>query len=144
MRALLLLQMLCMLLCGTVLGQNFQRQFGTQFDNAFTKVVRSGTSYYVVGRDQTAAGALNRATVTRLNNNGVIQWVRRLDIASQWNDAVLTSNGSLLLVGQTLPADASNRSLMGLLTAAGTFTYVNTYSRRGVRMNGKEKKVITL
>jgi len=115
----------------TVFAQNFQRQYGTAFDNAFTKVVRNGTSYYVVGRNQNAAGAQSRATVTYLNANGVIQWVRTLNTFSQWNDALLTANGSLLLVGNTLPADASNKSLAGLLTAAGTFSWLNSYDAPG-------------
>jgi len=112
-------------------SQNFSRQYGNAFDNAFSKVLKSGANYFVVGRDQASAGALSQATVTRLNANGVLQWTRRLDIASVWNDAILTSNGSLLLVGHTLPADATNKSIIGLITAAGVFTYVNTYDAPG-------------
>ena len=112
-------------------GQNFSRQYGNAFDNAFSKVLKSGANYFVVGRDQASAGALSQATVTRLNANGVLQWTRRLDIASVWNDAILTSNGSLLLIGHTLPADATNKSIIGLITAAGVFTYVNTYDAPG-------------
>lgn len=114
-----------------VFAQNFQRQYGTAFDNAFVKVVRHGTNYYVLGRDQAAAGALNRATVTRLNEAGQYQWTLSLDIASTWNDAVLTPSGSLLVVGSTLPSDASSKSLMGLITAAGAFTWVRSYDAPG-------------
>lgn len=108
----------------------FQRQFGTAFDNAFSKVVPSGTNFYVVGRDQTAASA-SRATVTRLNASGQHQWTLSLGIASVWNDAVLTPSGNLLLVGSTLPADATAKSLMALVTPAGAFSWARSYDITG-------------
>lgn len=106
---------------------NFQHLYGTGANNSFTKTLRSGTSYYVLGRD----GTLNRATVTRLDAQGQHQWTRRLDIASQWNDAIVTPNGNLLLVGNTLPFDANCQSLAAVVTAAGAFSWVRSYNVPG-------------
>ncbi len=110
---------------------NFQRQYGTAFDNTFSKVVRHGTNYYVLGSDQPSAGVTARAAVSYVNSLGQLQWTRSLNIASAWNDAVLTPNGSLMLVGNTLPSDATNQSLMGLITPAGTFSWIRSYNVTG-------------
>lgn len=116
----------------TVQGHaQFQRQYGTALDEAFSKVIQSGTNYYVLGSGETTDGQLPRATVTRLNNQGQLQWTLSLNTASVWTDAVLTPSGSLLLVGYTLPFDASNKSLIGLVTAAGAFTFVRSYDTGG-------------
>ncbi len=40
-----------------LLAQRFQAIYGTQMNNTFTKVLRSGTDYYVLGSDQPSAGA---------------------------------------------------------------------------------------
>lgn len=109
------------------LAQNFQRQFGTAFDNAFTKVIPIGTAFYVLGSDQSSAGAISRATVSRVDASGALLWTLSLSIASEWNDAVLTPSGGLLLVGKTLPDDNTNRSLMALVTSAGAFTWARAY-----------------
>ncbi|MBK9335749.1 MAG: PKD domain-containing protein [Lewinellaceae bacterium] len=120
-----------MLLGTTISAQGIQRVFGTALDNSFTKVIRSGTNYYVLGRDEPTNGALTRATVTRLNALGEHQWTLSLDIASVWNDAVLTPGGNLLVVGNTLPLDATSQSLMGLVTPAGAFSWVRSYNVPG-------------
>jgi len=105
----------------------FQRQFGTNLDESFSKVIQSGTNYYVLGSGEITNGQPARATVTRLNALGELQWTLSLNIASQWNDAVLTPGGSLLVVGHSLPDDNTSRSIMGLVTAAGTFSWVRSY-----------------
>ena len=109
----------------------FQRNFGTSLDNSFSKVIQSGTNYYILGQDETSDGAPQRATVTRLNAAGIHQWTLGLDLASIWNDAVLTPSGDLLVVGSTLPLDANNRSIMGLVTSNGAFTWVKSYNAPG-------------
>lgn len=109
----------------------FQRQFGTTLDESFSKVIQSGTNYYVLGSGEITNGQLARATVTRLNALGELQWTLGLNVASQWNDAVLTPSGSLLVVGHSLPDDNTSRSIMGLVTAAGTFTWVRSYDIPG-------------
>ncbi|MBL0024111.1 MAG: gliding motility-associated C-terminal domain-containing protein [Saprospiraceae bacterium] len=109
----------------------FQRIFGTSLDNSFTKVIQHGTNYYVLGQDETTDGTPQRATITRLNASGTHVWTLGLDIASTWNDAVLTPNGDLLVVGLTLPFDANNRSLMGLVTSNGVFTWLKSYNAPG-------------
>lgn len=134
MKALSLILLLLYLFCPYALraqSSNFQRLYGTNLNNSFTKTLRSGTSYYVLGRDEPTAGALNRATVTRLDAQGQHQWTLRLDIASQWNDAVVTPNGNLLLVGHTLPFDANCQSLAAVVTAAGAFSWVRSYNAPG-------------
>ncbi len=120
-------------------GQNFQRQFGTSFDNVFTRVFQDGTHYYVLGQDQPTSGATPHATVTRLDANGLQLWTLTLDMPSVWNDAVLTPTGDLLVVGNTLPAVATNQSLMGLVTSSsgGQFTWVRSYDVPGREANIK-------
>lgn len=105
----------------------FQRQFGTNLDETFSKVIQSGTNYYVLGSGEITNGQPARATVTRLNASGELQWTLSLNVASQWNDAVLTPGGNLLVVGQSLPDDNTSRSIMGLVTAAGAFSWVRAY-----------------
>ncbi len=114
-----------------LLAQHFQRAYGTSLNNTFTMVIRSGTGYYVLGSDEPSAGAQPRATVTRLTAHGHIEWTLRLNIASQWNDAVVTPNGNLLVVGHTLPFDANNRSLAAVVTPAGSFSWVRSYDVPG-------------
>ena len=91
------------LLYATPSFAQFQREFGTAFDNSFSKVIKSGTDYYVLGQDQPTAGGLSRATVTRLDACGQQQWTLSLDIASTWNDAVLTPT----------VADAESETIIG-------------------------------
>jgi hypothetical protein len=119
------------LLCTAAEAQYFQHHYGNALDNAFAKVIPHGPNYYVIGRDQPTAGALARATVARLNGAGKLQWVLRLDLASQWNDAVLTPTGNLIMVGNTLPFDASSQSLLGIVTPAGVLSSAQTLNVPG-------------
>jgi hypothetical protein len=112
-------------------GAQFQRQYGTALDEAFGKVIPSGTNYYVLGHGEVANGQPPRATVSLLNAAGVLQWTRSLNIASSWNDAVLTPSGNLLVVGNTLPLDANSQSLMGVIMPSGAFSWVRSYSVPG-------------
>ena len=114
-------------------SQDFQRLYGTSLDNNFTKVIQHGSNYYVLGQDQPTSGSTPHATVTRLDANGIHQWTLSLNIPSAWNDAVLTPTGDLLVVGNTLPGDASNNSIMGLVTTSGggNFTWLRTYDVPG-------------
>ncbi|MBX2929591.1 MAG: T9SS type A sorting domain-containing protein [Saprospiraceae bacterium] len=105
----------------------FQRQYGTALDEVFTKVIPSGANYYVLGQGEITDGQPARATVSRLNAAGELQWTLSLNISSVWNDAVLTPSGNLLVVGNSLPDDNTSRGIMGLVTAAGAFTWVRSY-----------------
>jgi hypothetical protein len=107
----------------------FQRQFGTNLDETFNKVIKSGTNYYVLGTAEITNGQPPRATVTRLNAAGELQWTLSVNTASQWNDAVLTPNGDLLVVGRSLPDDNTSRGIMGRVTATGTFTWLRSYDQ---------------
>lgn len=118
-------------LCTAVEAQYFQHHYGNALDNAFTKVIPHGPNYYVIGRDQPTAGVLAHATVARINGSGQLQWVLRLDLASQWNDAVLTPTGNLIMVGNTLPFDASSQSLLGIVTPAGVLSLAQTLNVPG-------------
>lgn len=115
------------------MAQDFQRIYGTSLDNSFSKIIQDGADYYVLGQDQPMSGSLPHATVTRLDANGIHQWTLRLDIPSIWNDAVLTPVGDLIVVGATLPGDATNQSLMGLVTTSGggDFTWIRSYDVAG-------------
>lgn len=107
------------------------RQYGTTLNESFAKVIPHGAEYYVLGQAEAAAGQQPRATVSRINAGGQLLWTRRLDVASQWNDAVLTPSGNLLLVGHTLPLDPNSQSLMGLITPAGAFNWLRNYNTTG-------------
>lgn len=115
-----------------LLGQ-FQRMFGDNLDNTFSKVIEDGSFYYVLGQDESVNGNPPNATVTRLDANGIHQWTLTLNMPSIWNDAVLTPSGDLLVVGGTLPGDATSQSLMGLVTPllGGNFTWVRSYDVPG-------------
>jgi len=114
-------------------AQDFQRLYGTSLDNNFTKVIQHGANYYVLGQDQPAIGSIPHATVTRLDANGIHQWTLSLALPSVWNDAVLTPSGDLFVVGSTLPGDATNKSIMGLvsLSGGGSFTWLRSYDVPG-------------
>ncbi|MBL7794708.1 MAG: HYR domain-containing protein [Saprospiraceae bacterium] len=107
----------------------FQRQFGTNLDETFNKVIKSGTNYYVLGTAEITNGQQPRATVTRLNADGELQWTLSVNTASQWNDAVLTPTGDLLVVGRSLPDDNTSRGIMGRVTSTGTFTWLRSYDQ---------------
>lgn len=113
------------------LHAQFQRQYGTALNESFGKVIPHGSDYYVLGQAEATAGQALRATVSRINASGQLQWTRRLDMASQWNDAVLTPSGNLFLVGHTLPLDVNSQSLMGVITPAGTFNWLRNYNATG-------------
>ncbi|MBP7238726.1 MAG: T9SS type A sorting domain-containing protein [Saprospiraceae bacterium] len=117
----------------TIIGQDFQRAYGTTFNNAFSKVIQDGSNYYVLGQDESSGGALLRATVTRLDATGQHLWTLSLNTPSVWNDGVITPTGDLLVVGATLPFDATNKSLIGLVTPSGggNFTWVRSYDVAG-------------
>lgn len=134
-----LLPAVFVLLASGIHAQFFQRQFGTSFDNTFTRVIQDGSHYYVLGQDQPGNGATPHATVTRLDANGIHLWTLSLNLPSAWNDAVVTPTGDLLVVGSTLPADATNQSLMGLVTPSGGggFTWVRSYDVPGREANIK-------
>jgi len=116
-----------------VLAQTFQRIYGTSLDNSFSKVIPDGSEYYVLGQDQPIVGALSRATVTRLAADGSLLWTKSLDIPSQWNDAIRVKKGDLILVGNSLPGDATAKSIMGRITPTGIFTWLKSYDDLGGR-----------
>ena len=103
----------------------FQNIYGDPNDNIFNKVVRDGSNYYVLGTNN------GSATVSRINSAGVLQWTRSLNTASGWTDAALTANGNLFVVGLSGTTTATNRSTMGVITAAGTFSWVRSYDFPG-------------
>ncbi len=115
-----------------IFAQEFQRAYGTALDNSFTKVVQDAAgNFYVLGQDEAVNGALQRATVTRLDANGLHQWTLSLNFASLWHDAVLTPSGELMLVGQTLPSDPTAKGIMARVTSAGSFARLRTYDEQG-------------
>lgn len=109
----------------------FSRQYGTALNESFSKVIPHGADYYVLAQAEATAGQQPRATVSRINAAGQLLWTRSLNIASVWNDAVLTPSGNLMVVGNTLPLDANSQSLMGVITSAGTFSWVRSYNVSG-------------
>ena len=107
-------------------AQDFQRLYGTSLDNIFTKVIQHGSNYYVLGQDQPTGGSMPHATVTRLDANGIHLWTLSLALPSVWNDAVLTPSGDLFVVGSTLPGDATNKSIMGLVSPV-SYTHLRAH-----------------
>jgi len=126
-----LIWILAILLPAAPAYAQFQRAFGTPLDESFSKVIQSGTNYYVLGSGEIVDGQSPRATVTRLNASGQLQWTLSLNVASEWNDAVLTPSGNLLVVGNSLPNGNSSQSIMGQVTAAGAFSWVRSYESPG-------------
>lgn len=116
-----------------ILAQSFQRAFGTSLDNSFTKVIKDGSFYYVLGQNESVDGAPLTATVTRLDINGLHLWTLTSDVPSVFNDAVLLPGGDLLVVGWTLPFDPTNSSLIGRVTSSsgGYFTWLRRYNAPG-------------
>ncbi len=113
-------------------GQHFQHYYyGDSLHQAFTKVILHGSDYYVIGHSEPASGATVQAAITRIDGLGNWIWTVYLNIGSQWNDAVLTPSGHLLVVGNTLPFNANSQSLMGLVTPAGAFSWVRLYNVPG-------------
>lgn len=109
-----------MIFINLIHSQSFQKVYGTNFDNSFTKVIEDGTHYFVLGQDETVEGQTKRATVSRLDANGSHLWTLSLETGSIWNDAVLVSPGELIVVGSTLPFDATTQSIIGRIsTSAG-------------------------
>lgn len=109
----------------------FERVFGTALDESFSKVIQSGSSYYVLGSGEITDGQPARATVSRLNAAGELAWTLSLNTASAWEDAVLTPSGNLLVVGHTLPDNANSKSIMGSVTATGAFAWVRSFDNLG-------------
>lgn len=126
-----LIWILAILLPAAPAYAQFQHAFGTPLDESFSKVIQSGTNYYVLGSGEIVDGQSPRATVTRLNASGQLQWTLSLNVASEWNDAVLTPSGNLLVVGNSLPNGNSSQSIMGQVTAAGAFSWVRSYESPG-------------
>lgn len=111
-----------LLLTGPFTGYGqFRNVYGTAGDNQFTKIIPDGSNYYILGTNN------GQATVSRINSSGAIQWTRSLNVGSSWSDAALTAGGSLFVVGQTTPVGSTNRSIMGVITQAGTFSWVRSY-----------------
>ncbi|HMN90392.1 MAG TPA: T9SS type A sorting domain-containing protein [Saprospiraceae bacterium] len=121
---------ICCFLVMPVCAQ-FQFLYGTASNESFGKVIPHGSEYYVLGQGDVTAGQTLRATIARVSATGALMWVRHLNISSQWNDAVLTSNGNLLVVGHTLPFDETARSLMAVIQPNGTFSWVRSYNVSG-------------
>lgn len=120
------------MLCHTVvLAQVFQKHYGTAFENAFSKVVKDGAFYYVLGQDEPSEGAAFRATVTRLDANGAHQWTLSMATPSAWADAVLLPGGDLMVVGYSLPLDPATRSIIGRITRNGAFAWLKSYDHPG-------------
>ncbi|MEO6131395.1 MAG: HYR domain-containing protein, partial [Saprospiraceae bacterium] len=119
------------------IAQDFQRVYGSSLDNSFSKVIKDGAAYYVLGQHETSEGAPMTGTVTRLDANGILQWTLSSNIACIFNDAVLTPSGDLLVVGSTLPFNAASKSLIGLVTSSGggNFTWLRSYLEPGTTKN---------
>src|SRR5688572_19683206 len=113
------------------IGQGFQRAYGNEFKNSGWQVIAHGSNYYVLGSDQPSAGALDRGTISYINQSGSEIWTRRLNVASSLMDAVLTPGGNLLFVGNTLPAGESSASIIGSIDPNGNINWLNTYDQPG-------------
>jgi len=113
-------------------SQSFQRFYGNTQDDSFSKVIKDGANYYVLGQNK-IPGIQSFATVTRLDANGIHQWTLTLDISSIWNDAILIPGGDLIVVGSTLPFGPSTNSLMGRVTSSGggNFSWLRRYTEPG-------------
>ncbi len=113
-------------------GQFQKTYYGAGMSQYFEKVIQHGSEYYALGEQW--RGRFNDRTdavVCRIDAAGNLLWALSLEIPSQWNDAVLTPQGNLLLVGNTLPKDENSQSLIGLVTPTGTFSWVYAFDAPG-------------
>lgn len=128
---LLVLSIFYVLSFASLKAQTFQKVYGTPLDNSFSKVIQDGAFYYVLGQDEPSNGVPHRATVSRLDANGVHQWTLSMPTPSNWADAVLLPGGDLMVVGYSLPFDASTKSIIGRVTQGGTFSWLKSYDQSG-------------
>ena len=123
-----LLYILLFILSQESTSQVFQRVYGNEFNNYFIKVIKHGANYYVLGLNNKSNGMLPDATVSYMDATGHLIWTLSTNIPSAWNDAVLTPTGDLLVVGSTIPLDASAKSLIGSVgPTGGSFNWLNVY-----------------
>lgn len=124
----LLLAFLSLALSSFSQQAEFQRIFGNDLDNRFNKVIRDGGFYYALGTDEPNEGITPHATLTKLNDQGQIQWTIRMGVPSVWNDIAVTDEGNLLVVGGTMPFDLTSNSLMGLASPSGNMLWVSAFN----------------
>lgn len=108
--------------------QEFQHLVGDNLNNSYQKVIEHNGSYFILGSEQFTQSSLQHATFSKVDANGRLEWMLRLDIPSQWNDLVITDEGRFLLVGGTLPYNNQANSLMALATDEGSFLWSNAYN----------------
>ena len=95
---------------------DFKIYCGTVNSDYFTKVITHAGDYYAIGNSN------GRATLTRISNNGVIVWTREVSITSAWNDLIMTTKDTILLVGINGNLDNNSKSMIGTCTLAGIMT----------------------
>ena len=116
--------LLILLLSYASKAQTFQNIYGESSSNVYTKIIKDGSHYYAIGWTETSSGT-QLAIISRMDNQGALICDIKLDIASVWYDAVLTSAGQLLVVGRASNADSTGNSIMGLVTTIGAGTSCN-------------------
>jgi hypothetical protein len=104
----------------------FQRIYGNGQDNYFTKVIPYNNDLYVLGSDD------GHGTVSRLSSSGQLIWSYKLITPTALTDAAVNPNtGELFVVGFTLPANNTNKSLLCVFSASGGLTRLDTYDWAG-------------
>ncbi len=116
---------LALTLSAVVADAQFQRIYGNGQDNYFNKVVPYIQDMYVLGSDD------GHATVSRISSTGQLIWSYKLLTPSALTDAAVDPNGNLFVVGFTLPANNTNKSILAVFTPFGGLTQLDTYDWAG-------------
>jgi alpha-tubulin suppressor-like RCC1 family protein len=108
---------------------------GNGSSNGFSRSIEISGDQYVIGNN------LDRATLSRISNSGVLLWTNEVQDTSSWSDLIMNGNGNILLVGQrdrdiTSGTPGGRDLLVGECTTAGVFlnlqsidyTYQETYT----------------
>lgn len=101
--------------------EEFQHRFYNSYSTTAHKILPYDGAYYVLGGEQSAPDELPLATLSKIDAAGIEQWVLRLEIPSVWNDILVTGNGGLLLIGDTLPNNDQSNALIASETSIGNF-----------------------
>ena len=81
---------------------------------------------YLAGRTQ--INGQEHALCTKLTSANDVVWQYYFDTPSTINDFIQTSDGSFLLVGNTLPFSSSNKSILARILPNGTIDFIRTYN----------------
>jgi hypothetical protein len=106
------------------MAQNFQKLIGNSNNNRLGKAILNADNYYVIGKNGI------KATVSKLDNNGNIQWTTETSSEAFWNDIIINQDGNVMVVGSQGDNNPStnNKSLCAVINAnTGVFIHHKSF-----------------